>query len=243
MGQAVEAVADRAGRPGRSAATPRAGEVAFLLEPNLKDGRGGLRDVHALRWAEAAETVLLEGDDDALQAAYDVLLGARVELHRLAGRPGDVLALQDQDAVAANLGYGDADALMAAVATAGRTIAWTSDEAWRRVRSWLEGPVGPRVRRDHPVAPGVVLRDGEVHLDRRRSPGTTIPTLVLRVATAAARRRCHIDRASLDRLAAEAPRVPRPVAGGGQRRPRRRCSSKGTPPSRRSSRSTSGACS
>ena len=32
----------------------RAGEVAFLLEPDLKEGRGGLRDVHALRWAEAA---------------------------------------------------------------------------------------------------------------------------------------------------------------------------------------------
>ena len=31
-----------------------AGEVAFLLEPDLKEGRGGLRDVHALRWAEAA---------------------------------------------------------------------------------------------------------------------------------------------------------------------------------------------
>ncbi len=96
-----------------------AGEVAFLLEPNLKDGRGGLRDVHALRWAEAAESVLLEGDDDALQAAYDVLLGVRVELHRQAGRPGDVLLLQDQDAVAARLGEPDADTLMARVADGG----------------------------------------------------------------------------------------------------------------------------
>ena len=37
------------------------GEVAFLLEPDLKDGRGGLRDVHALRWAEAARHLLLAG--------------------------------------------------------------------------------------------------------------------------------------------------------------------------------------
>ena len=147
-----------------------AGEVAFHLEPNLKDGRGGLRDVHALRWAEAAESVLLEGDDDALQAAYDVLLGARVALHRLAGRPGDVLALQDQDAVAADLGFPDADALMAAIATSARTIAWTSDEAWRRVRSWLAGPSGREYRPDHPVAPGVILRDGEVHLAEAARP-------------------------------------------------------------------------
>ena len=34
-----------------------AGEVAFLLEPDLKEGRGGLRDIHALRWAEATRPV------------------------------------------------------------------------------------------------------------------------------------------------------------------------------------------
>ena len=32
----------------------QAGEVAFMLEPDLKEGRGGLRDVHSLHWAQAA---------------------------------------------------------------------------------------------------------------------------------------------------------------------------------------------
>ena len=187
--------------------------MAFLLEPNLKDGRGGLRDVHALRWAEAAESVLLEGDDDAIQAAYDVLLGVRVELHRQAGRPGDVLLLQDQDAVAARLGEPDADTLMARVATAARTIAWTSDEAWHRVGSWLTGPSGREYRRDRPVAPGVVLREGEVHLEAAASPAGD-PTLVLRVATAAARHRCRIERRSLDRLARETATFPAPWPAG-----------------------------
>src|SRR4029453_11784841 len=54
-----------------------AGEVAFLLEPDLKEGRGGLRDVHALRWAEAARRLLWEGDDPALEQAYDALLSTR----------------------------------------------------------------------------------------------------------------------------------------------------------------------
>ena len=77
-----------------------AGEVAFLLEPDLKEGRGGLRDVHAIRWAELAQTVMLEGDDATLEANNDVLLDARVELHRITKRPGDRLLLEEQDEVA-----------------------------------------------------------------------------------------------------------------------------------------------
>ncbi|CAN5262700.1 hypothetical protein BH20ACT3_BH20ACT3_05450 [soil metagenome] len=47
----------------------QAGEVAYLLEPDLKEGRGGLRDIQALRWADAARRVLEPGDDEALAAA------------------------------------------------------------------------------------------------------------------------------------------------------------------------------
>lgn len=191
-----------------------AGEVAFLLEPNLKDGRGGLRDVHSLRWAaasEPAEIVLLEGDDDELTRCYDVLLDARVELHRLAGRPGDVLALQDQDAVADVLGMADADVLMAGIAAAGRTIAWFSDEAWFRVRRSLSA--GRTAARDAPVATGVVVHDGQIHLDATARAALD-PTLLLRTATAAARHRTRLDRASLDRLAAETPQWPIPWPAG-----------------------------
>ncbi|HVN50905.1 MAG TPA: hypothetical protein VMT43_05705, partial [Acidimicrobiales bacterium] len=85
-----------------------AGEVAFLLEPDLKEGRGGLRDVHAIHWAELAQAVMLPGDDATLERDHDVLLDARVELHRLTKRPGDRLLLEEQDEVAAALGYPDA---------------------------------------------------------------------------------------------------------------------------------------
>ena len=68
------------------------GEVAFLLEPDLKEGRGGLRDIHSLRWAERARSVLEEGDDAALTEAEAVLFTARVELHRLSGKPVERLA-------------------------------------------------------------------------------------------------------------------------------------------------------
>src|SRR2546426_230685 len=83
----------------------KAGEVAFLLEPDLKEGRGGLRDVHSQHWAEAARRILLEGDEAALADAYDTLLDVRVALHRRTGKTSDRLLLQEQDGIATDLGH------------------------------------------------------------------------------------------------------------------------------------------
>ena len=57
----------------------------FLLEPDLKESRGGLRDVHALHALAAAQLLDLPGP--AVVTARDVLLDARGELHT-PGRPG-----------------------------------------------------------------------------------------------------------------------------------------------------------
>jgi [protein-PII] uridylyltransferase len=187
----------------------QAGEVAFLLEPDLKEGRGGLRDVHSLRWAESAHRLLWDGDDSALQAAYDTLLSTRVELHRRTGRPGDRLLLEDQDAVATALRDSSADELMHRVAAAARTIAWRSDDAWRRIDASLTGPLGWRSRRDKTLGPGLVLRDGEVHLTVDADTASD-PSLVLRAGAAAATGETTIHRASLERLAAAASPMPDP---------------------------------
>lgn len=189
-----------------------AGEVAFLLEPDIKEGRGGLRDIHALRWAEYAGPVLLAGDAAALTGAEDVLLDVRVALHRVAARASDVLLLERQDEVAKLLGGGDADALMARVSTAARTVAWVSDEAWRRVETGNKRR--SRVfRRDQVLSPDVVLRNGEVHIDDGVDPAGD-PSLVLRVAAAAAGADAPIDRQSLDRLADRAPELTGPWPAG-----------------------------
>lgn len=193
----------------------RAGEVAYLLEPDLKEGRGGLRDVHAIHWAEDAQSVIFEGDEVTLGEAYDRLLSARVELHRLTGRPGDRLSLEDQDAVAATLGYGDADDMMRELARAARDISWTSDDTWARVDSSLAGPSSLRVRRDRPLFPGVVLREGLVHLTLDADPDAD-PLLLLRTAVAAAQRDTRIDRQSLRRLAAATWPMPFPWTSEGR---------------------------
>jgi [protein-PII] uridylyltransferase len=186
----------------------RLGDLAFLLEPDLKEARGGMRDVHALDWAHLAQPVRTDAEAEALSRAYDVLLAARVELHRRTGRKSDVLLLQEQDAVAAVLRYKDADALMAAIAKAARSIAWTSDLVWHRM---AQSRRGRRLFRDKPreVAPGVVLEDRTVRVTSD-APVAEDPVLLLRVAAAAATHRATIDFATLEALASESPPLPEP---------------------------------
>lgn len=185
----------------------RSGEVAFLLEPDLKEGRGGLRDVQSLLWASQARQLLWEGDDASLDDAYCTLLDARVELHRRTGRPGDVLPLQEQDGVAEALGHDSADALMRDIATAARVISFRSDDAWRRIESSLRGPLGRIARRDRALADGVVLRDGEVHL--AAGAPTDDPVLPLRVLAESCEADAPLHRSALD-LLSEAPPLPDP---------------------------------
>lgn len=184
------------------------GEVAFLLEPNVKEGYGGLRDIHALVWAEAAGVEISRSDRASLDAGRDVLMSIRVALHRHAGRAVEVLHLEDQDAVAAACGYPNADALAAALSNAGRSVSWVGDEVWARVSA-----SGAKPEPDRLLAPGVILRQGEVHLADDVDPASD-PSLLLRVAASAARQRTRIDRPTLDRLAQSSPAMTTPWPAG-----------------------------
>src|SRR5207245_76293 len=83
--------------------------------------------------------------DLVVLSSSDVLVAARVELHRRRGRATDQLTLQEQDGVARALGLDDADSLMRVVSTAARTIGWASDDAWLGIGRWLDGPGRRRV--------------------------------------------------------------------------------------------------
>jgi len=186
----------------------RAGEIAFLLEPDLKASRGGLRDVHSLRWMQRADPSLLTASESAaLGGPHDTLLAARVELHRRVGRPNDVLLLQEQDEVAPVLGYRDADELMAEVAAAGRSVAWTEDAVLHRVHSR-----GSRRRfRSKPVryGHGIEVLDDTLNLTDDAEIAHD-PVLPLRVALVAAREDAFVRRDVLDRLADQSPCLPDP---------------------------------
>ncbi|WP_328719176.1 [protein-PII] uridylyltransferase [Streptomyces sp. NBC_00247] len=190
----------------------RMGELQFLLEPDLKEARGGLRDATALR-AVAASWVA-DAPREGLLEARRVLLDTRDALHLVTGRATDRLALQEQDQVAEALGLLDADALLRQVYEAARTVSYASDVTWREVDRVLRArSMRPRLRamlggakpapERTPLADGVVEADGEVVLARSARPERD-PVLTLRAAAAAAESGLPLSRHLVRHLAGAA---------------------------------------
>jgi len=177
-------------------------EVAFALEPDIKNGLGGTRDLTILGVLAQVSPVYVP--DPALADARETLLDVRVALQRRFGRR-ERLLLEYQDELAVDLGDADADALMARVSGAARTVAWQSDDAWRVVRSWHESLRGrPVTPRDRDLGPDLVLRDREVAITEDASPADD-PSLVFRAAAAAAYEGVSLARETLRRLTEECP--------------------------------------
>ena len=143
MGLAIALRADAHDRRTRGAS------VAWHLEPDLKEGAGGLRDIHALRWlavgfgGSGLETLVDAGllgarEVDALEEAEDALLRVRCGLHLVEGGRSDLLVLDHQAELAAALGFTDApdlaapDALMRSIFEQGREVAFVFDVTMRR---------------------------------------------------------------------------------------------------------------
>ena len=187
------------------------GELAFLLEPDLKEARGGLRDVHAIQAVAAAWVAPAPGPK--VRTAYEQILDARHALHEITGRRLDRLVLEEQDEVARALGLLDGDVLLRMLAGAARTIAYAVDHAFRQSDRLSSRPGGGRRLRRRPaerrpLADGVVEQDGEVVLARAADPASD-PPLVLRAAAAAAQAGLPLAPRTLDRLT-ECPPLPVP---------------------------------
>ena len=187
------------------------GELAFLLEPDLKEARGGLRDVHAIQAVAAAWVAPAPGP--RVRTAYEQILDTRHALHEITGRRLDRLVLEEQDEVARALGMLDGDVLLRMLAGAARTIAYAVDHAFRQSDRLISRPGGGRRLRRRPaerrpLADGVVEQDGEVVLARAADPASD-PPLVLRAAAAAAQAGLPLAPRTLDRLT-ECPPLPVP---------------------------------
>lgn len=104
----------------RRQARAKHGTTPYLVEPNLKEGAGGLRDIHLVRWLGAGwaglptagewEYLVSRGwltEDDAryLTESQEFLTRVRNHLHVLAGEQRDLLTVAKQEEIAARTGY------------------------------------------------------------------------------------------------------------------------------------------
>lgn len=203
--QLVEASSDRHGR---------FGHAGHLLEPNLRDSAGGLRDVHTLWWASkllpgadgldglVATGLLSELDRGLVDRARSFLLGVRIQLHLLTERHQDQLYLPDQDEIARRLGYGDdgapADPFMQELYAHARHIDAIVSSFWERAmhrkprRLW-------RSTASNAVGDGCVVQEGRLEVVAVTHPRDD-PAGWLRVFRRSIRGDVPLGRGSLNRL-------------------------------------------
>lgn len=195
------------------------GDLAHVLEPDLKEAYGGLRDATVVR--AVAASWITDVPRTGLATAQSWIGSVRDALHehqlRTRHRPNDRLTLQEQQAVGERLGMDDPDDLLRSVSSAARAVAYASDVMWHRVDRLTTRPrrslLKRRMRRIGPervpLAEGVVVHDGEVTLAESARPESD-PVLVLRLAAAAAQAGLPVSPAAVQRLAARSAPLPEP---------------------------------
>ncbi|WP_018179633.1 [protein-PII] uridylyltransferase [Jongsikchunia kroppenstedtii] len=196
----------------------RSGDIAHRAEPDLKHGRGGLRDVQLLgalaigQLTDQVPGLRPDSPGAGLSTAYTRILDIRTELHRISGRAREQLQAQDADEIGAALRIGDRFELARSVSDCARTITYSVDVGLRTAGNTLPRRGLSRLRRNpvrRPLDEGVVEHLGEVVLARGAVPAKD-PGLVLRVASASARTGMPISAATLARLADTAPELREP---------------------------------
>ena len=163
----------------------RNGELAYLLEPDLKESRGGLRDITALRAINSSGALTLPME--RVSQAESLLSRVREALHIVSGRDKDRLLFTEQDKVAAQLQYGDADALMSDVAQSARAVDYLMQMAWYQYEHRGKDGFGRFLRkvRSTVVAPGISISNKEVVIDSTFDIDSD-PVIGLRAAATAA---------------------------------------------------------
>ena len=212
-GAATPASGCRSCSPPSRSGTRRFGDAAYLLEPDLKEARGGFRDMIMLR--ALAATWLTDRPHAGVQDPYERLLDVRDALHLSSGRTLDRLLATEVDDVADRLEYADTDDLRREVSMAARRIGHAVDLTCRAARQVL--PVRRKLLLRPARAPAG-LHPGAARADRppgRGRPGPADqrpaqPLLGLRAGALAAQRGLVLSPVTADNLGAHAPPIPAP---------------------------------
>ena len=136
-------------------------ELPHLLEPDLKEAYGGLRDATILR--AIAASWITDYAHAEVDAAAQRLMDVRDALQQVTGRSTSRLVMQEQARVAELLGVRSDDLLLREVIDAGRAIAYSSDVTWQRVgrltrKKSVMQRIRPQADERIPLADGVVAQ-------------------------------------------------------------------------------------
>lgn len=178
----------------------RVGELAYLLEPDIKEARGGLRDITALR--AIARSGAIDVPIEKVSYAESLLANVREALHISSGRDKDKLLFQEQDEVAQLLAFRDADALMSEVAQAARAVDYLLEATWYRLAHREKRGVRKLFARQRPtfISRDILIINKEVVIDPAADVSRD-PFIALRAAAVAAQRGLPISMESLSQLA------------------------------------------
>lgn len=156
------------------------GNHSYLLEPHIKEGKGGFRDIQAMLWTakvvfslENLEAMQLAGllsreEKQNFEAAWDNLVRIRNRLHYISGRKNDQLFFEHQEEMAGAFHYKDTKGMlgverfMKELHAHLRTIAVTTDMFFEHVTEVL-GLRESRLK-DKSLEAGITLRQGRIQL-------------------------------------------------------------------------------
>lgn len=195
------------------------GELAYLVEPNLKESEGGIRDFHIVRTlGDLAREDNLPSRQE-LDNANNLFLLVRTELHRVLQRPSDRLGLEEQDIIAPAAGFSSPEEMMKALSKAARSVSYALREILRQTpgASLAHGSRrsfrGESLRGSDGSMVETVVSAGAIRVVLAAEQSVEI-IQVLQLARIAATGRLQIDRSSLRLLSTQlrAPEVPWPEA-------------------------------
>ena len=182
----------------------RFGSHGYLLEPNIKESKGGMRDIQAMLWVaivvfglrdvEAISNagILLEEEKKAFLEAWNMLVKVRNRLHYISGRKNEQLYFELQEEMAEAFGHQNRDGVLGVENFMRefyrhlQVIAVTTDLFFEHVDDVLELADGKNGK-SSAVEKGIAIRNNRVHLMAQSADLKARPYLLMRVFLVAAR--------------------------------------------------------
>jgi len=196
----------RSMRACRAARRQRFGSHSYLLEPHIKEGKGGMRDIQAMLWTAKVifsldslqdimeAGILLEEEQEAFATSWNELVKIRNRLHYVSGRKNDQLYFEYQEELAQAFGYKTGtgklgvERFMRELHGHLQTIAVITDLFFEHVDEVLGmARKDERSNSDRILEKGIELRNNRVHLVVSAKELAARPYLLMRLFLASAK--------------------------------------------------------